>query len=276
VLTSLTIEYWVNNAATPETYNWTGYLGLMETEDVMLPTANVWSNLNASNNVFHAEVSAPNGGVDGYAFNNGYSRPVEIPEVLPNKVLVVFKTNNAAFENTYEVTDDFGNMVYSRNGMSNNIQYVDTLDLNDGCYTFRVYDSGENGVSWWAAPGAGSGYVHLRSGLTGQYLEQFNGDFGAEINFPFTVNSALSQDEFNPVLETSIFPNPATNQVTVAMKDAKDATVNFYNSTGQLLALKRNVDGNRIIFITSTLSPGVYYVNIKSAGEVHVEKVVIL
>ena len=275
ILTSLTINYWVNNAATPETYSWTGYLGFMETEDVILPVANVWDNLNPTSNVFHVEVLAPNGGADGYSYNNKVHSPFEIPPVLSNDFYVWFKTNNAGYESSYELLDDAGNVVINRSGMSNNTHYRDTVSLPNGCYTLKVYDTGHDGIDFWANSD-GSGFLQFRSSINNAFVAQFEPDFGAEINYTFTVNYPLSFEDLNPITKTVVYPNPASDRVTLEMANVKDATVQFYSSTGQLLNLNSVLHDGKMTFNTASLSPGVYYLNITQNGNVEVHKVVIL
>ena len=105
---------------------------------------------------------------------------------------------------------------------------------------------------------------------------QFEPDFGAEINYTFTVNYPLSFEDLNPITKTVVYPNPASDRVTLEMANVKDATVQFYSSTGQLLNLNSVLHDGKMTFNTASLSPGVYYLNITQNGNVEVHKVVIL
>ncbi len=275
ILTTLEISYWVNNASSPQTFSWTGHLGFLETEEVQLPVQNLWDDLNGSNNVFYVEVSMPNGGTDGYSYNNKNYTSFEIPNVVPNDIYVWFKTNNAGYENSYEVLDENGNTVFTRPAMGNNTFYNDTLNLTDGCYTLRVYDSGGDGVAWWAN-NDGTGFVQLRNATTNGHLKTFEPDFGGEILYSFTVNSPLAFEEINPAKELVLYPNPAAGRVTVEMENLESATVIIYNNTGQQFDLSKTSNRNSTTFNTSVLSSGVYYIKVELEGEVLVKKLVIL
>ena len=53
LLTSLQIEYWINNAPAPETFSWNGSLDFLEKEEVELPApSTLWQNLDTTNNIF--------------------------------------------------------------------------------------------------------------------------------------------------------------------------------------------------------------------------------
>src|SRR5690606_18031659 len=84
-LTSLSFEYWVNNAPTPQTFSWSGNLAYLETAEVTLPGSyDLWNYLSGGpDNTMHVEISAPNGGGDDYAHNNKMSTSFDIPEFMP-------------------------------------------------------------------------------------------------------------------------------------------------------------------------------------------------
>ena len=69
----------------------------------------------------------------------------------------------------------------------------------------------------------------------------------------------------------SIYPNPVTNMVTLNGLDK--ATVELYNSTGQLLWVKETVEQTEQFDLTN-YARGVYFFNIKMADEIHAYKVV--
>ena len=192
---------------------------------------------------------------------------------MMNDFYIWFKTNNAGFESSYELLDDAGNVVINRAGMSNNTHYRDTVSLANGCYTLKVYDTGNDGIDFWAN-NDGAGFLQFRSSINNAFVAQFEPDFGAEINYTFTVNYPLSYEELNPILETKVYPNPAADRVTLEMANVAKAKVLFYSSTGQLLHLSSVLHDGKITFNTSALSPGVYYINIEIDGKIEVHKVV--
>ena len=53
------------------------------------------------------------------------------------------KTNDVPGETSYEVKDNFGNIIYSRNNMDANTLYKDTMTFEPGCYSLQLLDTGE-------------------------------------------------------------------------------------------------------------------------------------
>ena len=222
VLTSLEIKYWVNGASTPQVYNWTGNLEFLETEEVALPsTYEMWYDLQPADNVFHVEIGQPNGGTDEYAHNNQYHSGFEIPDVWPRDIIVWFRTNSAPQESSFDIKDDQGNIIFQRSNMTANTQYKDTVHLALGCYSFNVYDTDDDGISWWAN-NDGNGSIRIRKvGQTGT-VRVFNGDFGDNIHFNFTTESALSVDEAGIIQDFEVFPNPAADVLNITFNGLND------------------------------------------------------
>ena len=265
MLTSLTITYWVNNAATPLTYEWTGSLEFLAKEEVILPSPQeLWNSIQPAANVFKVALSNPNNGTDEYTPNNYYSSNFEIPEVLPANIVIWFKTNNAAFESSYDVRDSDGNVIFSRSNMTNNTQYRDTVMMGQGCYTYNVYDSGDDGISWWAN-NDGNGINYIRE-VGGGTVKSFNGDFGDNIKFNFTVDFPLSYEELNKIEKFKIFPNPATDELNITLRGLNDElTIEVFNMVGQSV-YKKSVNAENSIYEGSIaiedLPNGMYTVQI--------------
>ncbi len=235
-LTSLEIRYWVNNASQPHVFQWSGSLDFLETEIVALPSDHyLWANLQSDNNQFHVEIKTPNGGTDEYVHNNRYLSDFTIPAVWPSDIEVRFKTNSAPEESSYDIRDDQGNVVFERSNMTANTQYRDTLHLNQGCYSFNVYDTDDDGIAWWANSD-GNGSVRVRKvGVSGT-VKSFDGDFGDNIHFNFTTEVPLAQEDFESQDRVDIYPNPASAQVTLTIDGLeKNVDIDFFNLQGQLV-----------------------------------------
>ncbi len=274
LLTSAIIEFWVNDSPSPETFNWSGSLEFGESEVVELPTpVTLWSPITVSDNKFHAKITSPNGGADGYSYNDHFISPFEITEVMPSTIIIFFKTNNAPNETSYQVTDDIGTVLLSRSGLSGNTLYRDTLELGLGCYNYHVSDSGDDGISWWAN-NDGNGYTYLFSPGLGQ-VKQFTGDFGDNIDFNFTVDFPLSYDEINGKFDIELYPNPAKSLFTVEAENLATAIITIYDNTGKEVQLAREVQNDSINFNTSSLDSGIYIIQINRNGRIDTEKLVI-
>ncbi len=276
-LTSVTIKYWINNSATPQTYNWTGSLDFMKDEVVSIPAQGaLWNDLSGTGtDVFNVEVTSPNGGTDEYALNNKTHTTFDIPDVLPSDFIIWFRTNRAAAENSYEIKDQWGSVVFSKSGFLNNTNYRDTVHLGSGCYTMVLHDNGGDGISFWANSD-GNGAFRFARVTTGPILKVIEPDFGNSYTYNFTVDAPLSFEELHPSLETLVYPNPANNQFMVEMKDANKATITIVNNAGQIIELPKTVENNLVTFNSSALVKGVYYVRIETDKGIEMQKLVIM
>lgn len=233
-LTSLEIKYWVNDAAQPHVYQWSGNLEFLETAEVALPANYIlWNDLHPDNNQFIVELANPNGGVDQYAHNNKYISDFEIPDVWPSDIIVRFKTNQAPHESSYDIRDDQDNIIFQRSNMSAGTQYKDTIHLSHGCYSFNVYDTDDDGIAWWAN-NDGNGFIRIREvGVSGT-VKSFDGDFGDNIHFNFTTEVPLDVEDFESPDIVELYPNPASTVVNLRIDGLEEeVNVEFYNLQGQ-------------------------------------------
>ncbi|MBK7668678.1 MAG: hypothetical protein IPJ32_15875 [Sphingobacteriaceae bacterium] len=94
-ITSLNIDYWMNNNSAKETYTWTGNLAFMDTVSISLPIGNLWTNgVLPSNNKFNVELKKANNTTDNYSYNNKYSSGFTLPDILTDSLTIEVKTNN--------------------------------------------------------------------------------------------------------------------------------------------------------------------------------------
>jgi hypothetical protein len=280
LLTSLKITYWTNNNVNKEIYNWSGTLGFLESEDVVLPVGDLWEGLSGTaNNRLHVSIAEPNGGMDAYSYNNKMHTDFSLPEVFPNEIYFAFRTNNAAQENSYTVRDASGNVVFSKSGFSSNDLYYDTLNLADGCYTLQLDDTDDDGIAFWAN-NDGNGWFRIFDAQTLTRIYTLEPDFGRSAVVAFTVNYPLSFEELHPEIGLNLFPNPSTGKFSVQAKgnDAAD-TWQIHVSTvdGKTLLLKQFPPA---IHLDETIdladaSPGMYFVKVTNGRKAWVEKLIV-
>lgn len=265
-LTSLTIEYWINDDQNKQTYNWTGDLDFLDKEELSLPSPwELWDAISGSENVFHVEIKNPNGGSDEYAFNNTYSTDFDLPEVLPNDFVLWFRTNNAPHESKVEMFDANGNRLFLRDQMTANTQYRDTFNLAVGCYTLKISDTDDDGINFWANnDGNGSAFIRR---IAGGVVKNINPDFGGSSIFNFTVGSALSYDKLNLKTKLDLYPNPAKNEFSILGEDLGDLKVRIYNSLGQEISIPFNRSENEVKFNTSDSPRGIYSIVLAMGSE---------
>lgn len=263
-LTSLKITYNVKGGA-PETFVWNGLLNFMEKEEVVLPipTQAFWVTA-SSDNVFEVSVSEPNGGIDQYSENNAASSTFEIPNILDSPFYIDLNTNSAAYENSYTIKDDQGNIVASRSGMTNNTNYKDTIDLPNGCYVFDFIDTGEDGLSFFAN-NDGNGTLKFKDLPLPFTVNSFPSNFGSFIKYYFVMDAPTGIEEQNN-LKAVIYPNPSSGMYNIYLQGfGKNVEVNVFNTLGKQVAHQKIYDTT----ISHTLnleneSKGVYFVRIVS------------
>ncbi|MCB0479674.1 MAG: T9SS type A sorting domain-containing protein, partial [Crocinitomicaceae bacterium] len=274
-LTSLTIEYWINDDQNHQTYSWTGSLDFMEEEVVDLPSpSDLWNGIaGMTTSKFHVTVSQPNGGADEYSYNNSTYSMFEIPEVLPADFIFRFKTNSVPSQNTWELKDDQGNVLYSGSGFAANTVYDDTISLGLGCYQLVINDTGDNGLSFWANS-EGTGYAQVRN-MSGFVIKYFGADFGGSIVYNFTVDFPLSYDEQMLNIGIDLYPNPASTEFTLTGHKMDEASIHIFNAMGQIVEANASVEKNQVTFNTTQFKPGVYMVHVTIEGRSFTKRLVI-
>ena len=215
-LTAVTFTYGVSGGAS-ESYTWTGLLRHMERTEVELPVPNTAFWVGNAERVFTVTLSAPNGSSDQYAANDEYRTSFQLPVVYAHDVVLHYKTNNRPTETSVRVRDIGGNIIFSRTAHAANTQYIDTLQLAEGCYTFDMLDTGNDGLEYWADSGAGSGFCRLKK-PNGAVVKYFEGEFGRTIHWPFTIGYAVGLDEATSTFQLSAYPNPTAGAFTLGVE----------------------------------------------------------
>lgn len=147
-LFSATISYWVNNV--PFTLDWAGVLP----PGGQIPIDISIGNLLDGNNEIVATSSLPNGVPDEDPSNDNQERP--FLAVLDGAGMVLeILTDNYPSETTWKIFDNNGNELLSGGPyQTEQTVYTEPLCLPEGCYTFTIYDSFGDGVSWGGVEGS--------------------------------------------------------------------------------------------------------------------------
>ena len=202
----------------PENYFfWEGSLDFGESEIIELQPISFYSW--EDNIPFKARIAKPNGIQDQYNVNDILFSDYELVEEYPNTFCLWLKTNDVPGETSYEVKDNFGNIIYSRNNMDANTLYKDTMTFEPGCYSLQLLDTGgnqnfnEDGLSWWAN-NDGDGYARLRE-VPGGFFKYYQADFGTELTNYFRVgNYSLSINNYDNLF-CEIYPNPSKDNLNL-------------------------------------------------------------
>ncbi len=277
-LTSIDIDYWMNNTSTKQSYQWNGSLTSMDTAIITLPIGSLWQNgLAASNNRFFVELKKANNSVDNYSYNNKYSYPINLPDILTDSITVEFKTNNIPSENSYKLVDANGNTVIGASALiAANTLYTDNYILN-GCYKLMVEDTGEDGLQWWASSAQGAGYVQLKN-PQGAVIKTFNPDFGKRFEYSFSTRSSplvltVNQNELSNSVH--LYPNPAHDKFEITIQNTENVKINITDMLGRTFDLPHTTLKDKIVFDSSLLKAGVYLVQITKDNSTATKKLII-
>lgn len=263
-LTSFDIEYKIDGGAT-HTYQWSGNLGFLETEEIELPTLSNWS---GSSNTFIVTLSNPNGMNDDYPDNNTMETTFQKVPEYPNTFAIWVQTNFGVIssltqvsETSWKILDNQGALVISSGILYSNTQYRDTITLNNGCYTFIMTDTDEDGLEFWAN-NDGGGMIRFRE-IGASWLKAFDPDFGTNIIHEFTVGYPQSNAEIKEG-NLQIYPNPAKEEIIVEFINTDATNIILMNNMGKIIL---NIPIKNKGYIAkkidiSDLATGIYYLKI--------------
>lgn len=246
-------------------------------------------NWSGSSNKFFATITKVNDFADENTIDNTMYSTITRSQTFPDKIYVVFKSNNAPTENSYKIKDARGNVVFSRSNFAANTIYRDTVYLkNNICYTFEFSDEGpgpsnnplnEDGLDWWANPNDGTGYIQIRSGKNNAILKNFGADFGTKhlLNFYTGFNMSVDETTDQKGMQIEILPNPGIHSANINIETIHQIPykVQVFDPNGKMIFSK---DGNQQNeqFSISDLAAGLYSVTLMQGDQVMTRKFVVL
>ena len=258
---------------TMSTYQWTGNLAFDETAEVELPLP-TWG----AGNKFVVSLSNPNGGTDEQPDNDVLTVSYDTPPVFPGDFYFLIRTNGAALETKYTLHDDQGNLLAQSSPFwGSNQMYRDTFALSKGCYTFRLYDIQDDGLSFFGN-NDGSGFARIFE-VGGSALYTFEPNFGSQILLDFTVDVASGIETEGLENHVEVYPNPATDQLSIDLdlSQTVETTVMLHMPDGRTLLTDQlgyiNSASHRMD--VSGLAAGFYLVEIRAGSERILRKIVI-
>ena len=275
-LTTLEIEYKVVGGSI-HTYNWSGNLAFLETEEVELPNLSNWS---GAANIFEVTLKNPNGQTDDYDANNSMQSEFEMVPEYPETFALWVQTNAGVIntltqesETSWDFYDANGTSVFTSGSLVSNTQFRDTLSFTPGCYTFVMEDTDEDGLDFWANSDGG-GMVRFRE-IGASWLKSFNADFGTNIIHQFTIGGSQStnQESNNG---WKVFPNPTKNNIIIeGVSDTKSEII-ILNSLGEeiIKLINRNSGFISETIDLSKLENGIYFIKIRDDKSQIIKKVV--
>ena len=274
-LTSLTVDYGIAGQE-PYTYNWTGNLGFLEEEEIILPTMDTTDFYNASQNLFEVTISNPNGTTDEYLFNNSLYSTYDVVDNYSTQLVIRYRTNSRYWENSYTIFDANGDVVFSRNFDEANIAYVDTLELTPGCYEFVAYDSGGDGMYNWPS-GHGTGYIKFYD-VENTYFLSLEEWFGNYVRYNFIQHEYPVEIKNIKEPKINIFPNPSSGIFNIEfISKTNDYSIEVYTLTGRTVYTEQ-IENQKVGLYNldlTGLNSGFYIINIKSENINVIKKIII-
>lgn len=274
-LRSLHIEY--GPSGHNKVFEWEGNLAFMDKEMVKLEAFNMeqWS---AGNGVFHVNVSSPNDEPDENQINNSFQTKYTLPDILPSTIVIQFKTNLTPEQNAYEIRSANGELIYEKNDFEPLTTYSDTITFLNGGYDFYLFDSGDNGISFWA-DNEGNGTIRFYN-LDGDIIKSFNGDFGDQIYYSFFTDLYLGgESEQDATLNFEIYPNPSSGifSLSYSMEQPDLLSVKIINTSAQVVYEDKieKARNGKLNFNLNHLPSGIYTA-IMEYGDITRQKRIIL
>ncbi len=279
-MTSATINYTVNGG-TPSTFNWTGTLTPLQSATVSLPAI---SYTLLASNTLAVSVTNVNGATDDNMANNVGTQAFNETTAAGNTVNLYFNVTQDRYgsETTWKIKSSTGAVIASGGPYANLaangtlLHAVAVTVPASGCYEVELLDSYGDGIN----AGYGAGKAELRDGQN-NIIWSTNGVFTTKTGSEYKITSSNNTTGLE-VLTTegfSIYPNPATDAVTVAF-EAQDGTydISIVDLTGRVLTATSlsNVSGaQEVVLPTSQLASGNYLVAIVKNGVKFTQKIIV-
>jgi hypothetical protein len=231
-LRSAVIRYGTRGKA-QHTYNWKGNLAFGASAEVVLPGP---IETVASNNVFEATISQPNGKKDGWVHDNQLVSPFTPAPVVPPVLVWSIRTNNEPKHNHYFLRDAKGQIIAKKQLDTSLKQTVvtDTFHLQPGAYELVMKDTAGDGLEFWFNTEGGRGTARLLN-QQGAILKNFDSDFGNTIYYSFVVSNDSTR--WAPVVKApaiGLFPTRTTGKTSLDYfsNQPQDVTVKIITDEG--------------------------------------------
>jgi hypothetical protein len=184
-----------------------------------------------------------------------YAAIVYDSEGIPSYYLVVGATSNVtdSISRNYPVNADFEDWTVTPfNGNKTTIGH-DWKSFNMGTFSWEIADS----LTFFVKNANGDIYKMV--------LNYFSGSGSGRVGFVKKLLSLSAVNESEMVNTISIFPNPATNQITINFDDlkSKSVTTKLYDQSGRLIYSEENAaSDNQLKIDISSVQNGLYILEI--------------
>lgn len=267
-LTSLDINYSMNGGEVT-TYEWTGNLGFLESETILL--SEITFTVNPVNSL-EVSLESPNGQTDEYPLNNVQEIAIQKAPLGESTMVVYMILDANPEETTWEITNYEGDVIHEGGPYSTPGQTIlEQLPFEStNCYTFTIYDAGGDGLSQGGsiAFGYGSTYLINETDFGSKAEAQF------KIEFTGISNSILVND-------LKLYPNPAGSRATLTFEliDNEEVKYTLINVLGESVKEvnfgEERAGVKNYLLDLSNLEEGIYYLQLKIGNAFKTEKLII-
>jgi PKD repeat protein len=177
-----------------------------------------------------------------------------------SKIYLNVSVKNGINENTWELKDGSGSILYSGGPYDSNGLYEHEFDVALDCYEFIMYDSAGDGLtndSW----NLGSEYYELLD--ENNVTIKYGRDFGFEESTSIK-NEYLSLSEPTDI-NFMIYPNPAKDYINLTSESIIDGYI-IYDIKGSLISKGIKNNSNDLTINLKNIYSGIYFLEIKSGN----------
>ncbi|MBU0488347.1 MAG: T9SS type A sorting domain-containing protein [Bacteroidetes bacterium] len=266
-LQSVNIHYGIEGDAL-SLYEWTGAILPADSLHITLPPMNYRP---GSCGKFIAYTDQPNQTQDEYTADDTLRSVFEDVKEYGNDIVVYFKANLFPNENRWVMYNADGEIVAERSSTTAGALYRDTLFLEDGCYTYVMYDSDGDGLSFWADDD-GAGQLRFYQ-LGGGIIKVFTGDFGRETRHSFHVGSYNSTGTIESSHDIQVFPVPFAEEIHITADFVLNGEARIFNIHGQVVYSER-ISNSAHAALNVSLPSGIYFLRFSDGAKQVWKKVV--
>ncbi len=189
---------------------------------------------------------------------------IGVRTVSTSELTLTLNTDNRPSQTTWAVIDSDGNTLHSggpyTEGSQDEVTITETFTVNpsDSCFSFEIYDSGNNGLSSSNIIGS----YELRDGNNNLIVSGSDFESSEET---FMAPETLSAESFLTKDNIALIPNPASSEISITLTDRSKLpeAYEIYSILGQNLG-KREINSPSDLKINiSSLKDGMYIIRLK-------------
>ena len=260
-ITSIELEYNINDGATTGTHSWSGDpIGLFDI--VTVEIGEITFDLLAENTISFT-ITEVNGSTDDDETDNTETSTFTEAMTLEDEVLKIhIETDDNGDECTWNVINSAGVVVAEGGPYEDNTNINEEVSLDSGCYTFNIMDSGFDGIDLLAVYDNASTLLLLYT----------TGNIGAGVSAEFSSPGFIGVSDIETI-RAKVFPNPANNELNIF--NAQGLDLNLIDVLGRTV-LSQKINTLEEVLNVSHLDQGTYILKLSNNQNTRKEKIILL